>query len=123
MKKLKVSFDFDCTLSELLIQEKAKMMIQFCDVYIITARCEGKTHNKDLYRIADKLNISHENIFFTEGGWKWSLIDKMEIDIHYDDVPEECELISLNTKCMPLLIWDEYCKGSIKHESFGNGIY
>ena len=29
----------------------------------------------------------------------------------------------LYTNCIPLLIWDEWCKESIKHDSFGKGIY
>jgi len=96
---------------------------KYCDVYIITARCEGKSHNRDLYSVAKNLGIPDCNIHFTEGAWKWRKIKELEIDIHYDDVPEECELIKLNTNCTPVLIWDEYCKESIKHESFGKGIY
>lgn len=125
MKKLRISFDFDCTLGEEIIQRKASVFINSlnCDVFIITARCEGKPHNKDLYQVASRLGIPDENIYFTEGAWKWRRIKELEIDIHLDDVPEECELISTNTNCTPLLIWDEYCKGSIKVDSFGSGIY
>lgn len=122
---MRISFDFDSTLSEHTMQRFVDIIIssaKCCDVYIITSRCEGMT-NKDLHSIAKKLGINESNIHFTEGAWKWRIIKKLNIDIHYDDVPEECELIKLNTSCLPILIWDEYCKESIKHESFGKGIY
>lgn len=122
---MRISFDFDCTLGEHIMQKLADIIIssnKYCDVYIVTARCE-KDSNKDLFSVAEGLGIPKTNIHFTEGAWKWQTIKKLNIDIHYDDVPEECELIKLNTSCIPVLLWDEYCKGSIKHESFGKGIY
>ena len=126
MKPLRISFDFDCTLGETIIQRKAMLMLKSaepCNIFIITARCEGKNHNRDLYSVANRLGIPDENINFTEGAWKWRRIKELEIDIHFDDVPEECELISNNTTCIPLLIWDEFCKDSIKNDSFGKAIY
>ena len=126
MNNLKISFDFDCTLGETIIQRKAMLLLNSTepsDIFIITARCEGRNHNRDLYSVATRLGIPDENIYFTEGSWKWRKIKELEIDIHFDDVPEECELISKNTSCIPLLIWDESCKDSIKHDSFGKGIY
>jgi len=125
MKPLKISFDFDCTLGEDIIQCKANLLLksaEACNVFIITARCSDQK-NPDVYSVAKRLNIPEENIYFTEGAWKWSKIKELEIDIHYDDVPEECELIIQNTNCTALLIWDLYCKESIKHDSFGQGIY
>ena len=126
MKPLRISFDFDCTLGEDIIQRKASLLInsnEYSDIFIITARNKGESYNRDLISVAKRLGIPDENIHYTEGGWKWSKIKELEIDIHFDDVPEECELISKNTSCLPLLIWDEYCKESIKHDSFGQGIY
>lgn len=123
---MKISFDFDCTLGEDIIQKLADIIIKssiYCDVYIVTARCEGVSHNRDLYSVAKKLGIPEGNIYFTEGAWKWKTIERLNIDIHYDDVPEECELIKVNTNCLPLLLWDEYSKESIKHDTFGKGIY
>jgi len=125
MKNLRISFDFDCTLGETIIQRKAMLMLNSTlpsDIFIITARCKDQK-NPDVFSVAKRLGIPDENIHFTEGGWKWRKIKELEIDIHFDDVPEECELISLNTNCTPLLIWDEWCKESIKHDSFGKGIY
>jgi len=126
MKPLRISFDFDCTLGEDIIQRKASLLIkssEYSDIFIITARNKGESYNRDLLSVAKRLGIPESNIHFTEGAWKWRKIKELEIDIHFDDVPEECELISQNTTCLPLLIWDEFCKESIKHDSFGNGIY
>lgn len=125
MKNLRISFDFDCTLGEDIIQRKASLLInssEYCDVFIITSRCKDQK-NPDVYSVAKRLGIPNDNIYFTEGAWKWRKIKELGIDIHLDDVPEECELIKLNTNCVPLLIWDEFCKESIKHDSFGKGIY
>jgi hypothetical protein len=126
MKPLRISFDFDCTLGESIIQRKASLLInssEYSDIFIITARNKGESYNRDLLSVAKRLGIPDSNIHYTEGSWKWRKIKELEIDIHFDDVPEECELISLNTNCIPLLIWDEWCKDSIKNDSFGKGIY
>ena len=126
MKPLRISFDFDCTLGETIIQRKASLLInssEYSDIFIITARNKGESYNRDLLSVAKRLGIPDSNIHYTEGSWKWRKIKELEIDIHFDDVPEECELISLNTNCIPLLIWDELCKDSIKNGSFGKGIY
>jgi hypothetical protein len=119
---MRISFDFDCTLGESVIQKLCNKIID-CDVFIVTSRFTGLSHNIDLYNVAKRLGIKDENIHFTEGGWKWRKIKELKIDIHFDDVPEECELIKLNTECLPLLLWDEYSKEPIKSESFGKGIY
>lgn len=120
---LKISFDFDCTLGETIIQKISSSLLKDNEIFIVTARCFGQSHNRDLHQVAKRLGIKDENIHFTEGGWKWQKIKELEIDMHFDDVPEECELIKANTNCLPMLIWDEYCKESIKHDSFGKGIF
>lgn len=122
---LKISFDFDCTLGEPYIQLIAGMMLahpETCEVYIVTARnkCEA---NRDLYGVAKRLNIPEERIFFTEGAFKYNTIRKLEINIHFDDVAEECFLIGKNTGCQPILLWDEYSAAEIKHDNFGKEIY
>jgi len=122
--QLRISFDFDCTLGEDIIKKLATLLFTGSQIFIITSRCKGmQTSNRDLYSVAKKIGIKDENIHFTEGDWKWKRIKDLNIDIHFDDVAEECELIKLNTNCQPILIWDEYSKESIKHESFGKGIF
>jgi uncharacterized HAD superfamily protein len=123
---LKVSFDFDCTLGEDIIQKVAKSFLANPDlytVYIVTARNQGAAYNRDLYGVAERLKIPLTNIFFTEGAWKYKKIQELNIDIHFDDVPEECHHITKNTACLALLLWDEYCPQSIKADNFGDGTY
>jgi uncharacterized HAD superfamily protein len=79
--------------------------------------------NRDIYSVAERLGIPHERIIMTEGSWKWSYIKKHNINMHFDDVPEEVEQITKNVEtCIAMLIWDEYSKGSIKSDEFGNGM-
>ena len=131
--KLKISFDFDCTLSEHHIQLIAQSMVAAGhDVWIVTARCDDRLHipnlalinsvNRDLFRIAEKLKIPVEKIIMTEGDFKWRTLEKLNIDLHFDDVPEEVELIVRNNR-KAILIWDEYCSSSIKSDQFGKSIF
>lgn len=131
---MKTSFDMDCTLSETFIQMICEAMIKMNhEVWIITARCDDRLHNpniskvnscnRDLFKIAERLGIPDERIVMTEGNFKHSKIKELGIELHFDDVPEEVELIVRNTNCKAILIWDEFCSASIKHESFGKGIF
>ena len=123
--RLKISFDFDCTLGETIIQKLARIILPHadCEVFIVTSRNKGASYNRDLFGVAERLNIREDKIYFTEGGWKWKTIQNLGINIHFDDVPEECELIMRNTKCLPMLLWDDGCMPSVKHESFGKGLF
>lgn len=121
---MKISFDYDCTLGEKIIQKLvAFLLLTDAEIYVITARNFGMDHNRDLYNICKRLGIPDERIFFTEGAFKWRKIKELGIVMHFDDVPEECELIIKNTTCLPLLLWDEVCSASIKSDQFGKGIY
>ncbi len=120
---MKISFDFDSSLSENKIQ-CIFSLIQTGggSCCIITSRNKNES-NFDLLGVAKQLNIPNENIHYTEGSFKWRKINELKIDVHIDDVPEECELIIKNTKCTAILIWDEVCATSIKSDQFGKGIY
>ena len=64
---MKVSFDFDSTLTLPIIQEIAKRHIS-CndDVHITTIRGIGlRYNNDDIFDIAKELKIPYENIHFT----------------------------------------------------------
>jgi hypothetical protein len=118
----RISFDFDSTLSEVHIQLIAKSFINIgIEVFVITSRCSNGV-NKDLFEIVDKLGISRNKVILTKGSFKWRKIKELNIDLHFDDVPEECESINKNGG-KSLLIWDDICKESIKSDSFGKGIF
>ena len=75
---MKVSFDFDSTLSRDDVQEYAKSLVEKgYEVWIVTSRCDTdsalakgwhwvKRQNQQLYDIAEECGIKIENIKFTE---------------------------------------------------------
>lgn len=111
---MKISFDFDSTLSEDNIQLIAKSFIdKGHDVYITTSRFSStkdnikkwpwkKKENDTLFSIAKKLNIPICRIRFTEMKPKSDYLS--DFDLHFDDDQVELELIHENTKCVCILV-------------------
>lgn len=101
---LKISFDFDHTLSELPMQELAKKFMGLgATIYVTTSRCtefHGKpVDNSDLFTVTDALNIKRENITFTQYEDKYTHVK--DYDMHFDD--DESEIFYINqhqSKCM-----------------------
>jgi len=92
-----VSFDFDDTLSTAKGQEKAKQLLaENYRVLIITAR--QSKDSKEVFDVADKLGIRRSDIFFTNGGNKWSVVKRLGVAIHYDNNQEQVDLINKMTK-------------------------
>jgi len=92
-----VSFDFDDTLSTSKGQEKAKQMLaEGYRVLIITAR--QSKDSKEVFDVADKLGIRRSDIYFTNGGNKWSVVKRLGVAIHYDNNQEQIDLINKMTK-------------------------
>jgi hypothetical protein len=90
----KVSFDFDGTLSQKSVQDIAKKKIEDGDdVYIITKRPESQ----NVLDMAEKLGIKKSNVIFTNHEPKWSFIEKLKIDTHYDNVDDEVKQIEEKT--------------------------
>lgn len=90
---LKVSFDFDSTLSEDYIQVICKTFLEkpdVFDVYVVTSRHNNLFHrNTDLFKITDQLGIDRSKISFTDGDFKFKTLKVLGIDIHFDDMPDE----------------------------------
>lgn len=109
---LKISFDFDDTLSELPMQELAKKYIKLgAEVYITTSRAEYKDgleyNNSDLFEVADKLGIKRQNITFTNYDDKYKFVK--EYDLHFDDDDNEIALINeFPSKCIGFLYQPNY---------------
>lgn len=92
-----VSFDFDDTLSTTKGQEKAKQMLaEGYKILIITAR--QSKDSKEVFEVADKLGIKRSDIYFTNGGNKWSVVKRLGVAIHYDNNQEQVDLINKMTK-------------------------
>lgn len=107
---MKVSFDFDHTLTNPNLTELAKKFIVMgADVYITTSRFSdqlGKKlayDNREVFNKAEVLGIPKNKIRFTNGQDKYSFLK--DFDLHFDD--DEHEIILINehpSKCLGLLI-------------------
>ncbi len=124
---MKVSFDFDATLSRKDVQQFAKSLVdKGHEVWIITSRFDDETilergfihakgQNKVLFDVASECGIKVENIKFTCMESKSDFIKGKGFSFHLDD--DEYELMDiLQTKdgCKPINVgyfaWEEACK-------------
>lgn len=96
---MKISFDFDGTLSRFEVQEIAKVLIQKKhDIWIVTSRYDEEnkylyeipnaTHD-DLYQAAEYIGISKNKIIFTNMEYKAKVLEQNNFDVHFDDNEEE----------------------------------
>jgi len=112
MKKIKVSFDFDDTLSCEEMQNIAKQYLEMgAEVFVVTSRAdfhEGiKFSNSDLFKVTDKVGIKRENIFFTSYQDKY--LHTKEYDFHFDNDQQEIDLINeFPGKCIGFLYKPKY---------------
>lgn len=109
---MKISFDFDNTLDKKFVRQLCRYLIsKHHDIYIVTTRryntLEGQdpdTYNKDLFESVAKLGIKRDNIIFTEYEWKYQILDKMNIDVHYDDNESEYKFAKENNAKVKIII-------------------
>jgi hypothetical protein len=134
MKKYKCSFDFDGTLEILIIQEYAKELIEReIEVWIITSRYNVENYaknykmdpeyaylaNRDLFEVAEKLQIPEERIHFTNMRDKWEFIENRGFLWHLDDDWIENEMINSRTLTKGIDLfdnetWKKQCDSEIK---------
>jgi hypothetical protein len=123
---MKVSFDFDGTLSRTDVQDFAKQLTSDgYDVWIVTSRCATEPalakgwhwverQNQELYDVAESVGIPKDKIVFTEH------VDKIEFLIgkgflfHLDDDEHELmRILQSGDPCSPLhadhFSWKENC--------------
>lgn len=88
----KVSFDFDCTLSEIAVQKLAYTLIQNgIEVWVCTARAssEDKMYdnwgNEDLFKVTDSLKIPRNRIIFCDYEEKRPFLEAEGFVWHLDD--------------------------------------
>jgi hypothetical protein len=106
-KKMKISFDFDSTLTKPVIQRLAETLLDAgCDVWILTSRlndtwyyddgsilkCTG--YNYDIRRVAEEIGIPENKILYSEGNLKVDLYLRHNFDLHYDDSIKEVKAIN-----------------------------
>ena len=93
---MKVSIDYDDTLSTPRGKELAKRLIrEGREVYIITRRNENMPG--PIYTVAKELGIPKDRVHFTNGFLKWKTIKRLGINTHYDNNSNEIQKIKENT--------------------------
>jgi hypothetical protein len=131
MKTFNISFDFDSTLSRIDVQEFIKfglsnLPVKF-NIHIVTSRFEDINRYTDksinhinLFKIAQELNISIENIHFLNMDDKANFfINNNDFLFHLDDDAIELELIKQNenNNVIPIHVktfdWKEKCLAAI----------
>lgn len=133
---MKVSFDFDSTLSRKDVQEFSKELVKDGhEVWIVTSRFDDesamqknwhwiKGQNKKLFDVADECGIKHENIKFTCMESKSLFLNGKDFVFHLDD--DDIELMDIlennkftSDRCFPVHVehpeWKETCKEILKN--------
>ena len=83
---MKISMDYDSTLSQPTIQELAKFLIaQKNEVWIVTSRMDKPSWNRDLFNVANQIGIPKTRIYFTNGDYKWKFFKDKDFKFHFDD--------------------------------------
>jgi hypothetical protein len=123
---MKVSFDFDSTLSRKDVQKFAKKLVDIgLEVWIVTSRCATEPalakgwhwvekQNEELYNVAESCGIKREHIQFTEHVDKIVFLKDKGYVFHLDDdVDELVCIMESRDSCTPLNVghssWEEYC--------------
>lgn len=99
---MRVSFDVDGVLTTEAGKKIAQRAIDKGeDVFIITARNERLSAG--VYAIANELGIPRLRVYFTNGADKWRTIERLDIDLHYDNSSEQVDKIEQNTDAQAVL--------------------
>jgi hypothetical protein len=113
--RMKVSIDFDDTLSTQRGQDLARyIMNNGYDLYVVTRR--QKSQSADVYAIADKLKIPRDKVIFTNGRLKWETLKRLGIQKHIDNNPEEIMAIKENA---PLIQAVKFAEEDMNVDVFG----
>ena len=106
---MKLSFDFDSTLTLEGVQNLAKTMIEDGnEVWIVTSRFEhcdssgNKVSNKELFEIADEVGITRDHIHFCNMSDKYEFLYGKGFLFHLDDDAVELEFIRSETNVFPI---------------------
>jgi len=135
---IRISIDFDGTLSTKQVQDYVKNIIKREDVeiFIVTRRFENVNsytelilsawgindiyeEHQYLFNVAEEVGIDVKNIHFTNMAWKWKKLKELEIDIHLDDDIEDAMYALTHTdKCYPILYTSDNEKWKEKIEYY-----
>ena len=106
MFNMRVSFDFDFTLSRPVVQKYARELIsRGYELWIVTSR-PLIIDNTDLLEVARTLGIPKERIVFTTFGPKSEPMLEINPIFHLDDDPIELEGINSLTQTKGVSCWN-----------------
>jgi len=132
---MKVSFDFDSTLSRPDVQRFAKWCVsEGHEVWIVTSRISDETaqeeytcnytldrifkSNKKLFRVADNVGIKREHIIFCNFTMKIDSIEGKGFAFHLDDDVDELMAIKSRDTCRPINVnhfdWEFDCEETLR---------
>jgi len=122
---MRISFDFDATLSRTHVQKFAQKMIDDGhDVWVTTTRLSppnapNDDWNDDLFEVTDKLGISRDKIRFTNKGDKYPYFKNQYFVWHLDDMSYDVKMITKHTKtigisCFGNTTWMNKCEKLLK---------
>ena len=132
---MKVSFDFDSTLSRNDVQRFAKELINDgIEVWIVTSRCTTEyatekgwhwvdEQNCKLFRVADNVGIKREHINFCNFTNKIEFIKGKDFIFHLDDDSDELiAIFESKDSCQPINVnhmdWEIDCRLHIGVENY-----
>lgn len=137
---MKVSFDFDNTLSRKDVQRFAKELVsEGVEVWIITSRISDEQSkleytcnytldrvfksNKKLFRVADNVGIKREHITFCNFAPKIDFIKNNNFLFHLDDDSDELwEIKNSKDPCLPINVnhqdWELDCRSIVEIEKY-----
>ncbi len=115
---MKVSFDFDSTLTVEVVEDLAKRLVkEGHEVWIITSRHEfadlsgNKVDNTELFLLALEIGISKKCIHFCNGKNKSEFLKDKGFLWHLDDDIIELSFIRTDTDVFPVWRWsgNDWC--------------
>ena len=140
MKKVKVSFDFDSTLSRPDVQRFAKELVsEGVEVWIITSRTSVEQcleenrgewfinriseSNEKLFKVADEVGIKREHIIFCNFIDKIDFIKGKYFLFHLDDDSDELiAIMESKDPCKPINVehpdWESDCRKLVEIEKY-----
>jgi len=103
---MKVSFDYDGTLTREMVQlYAAELVRRGVEVWICTFRYDDEhkkqqhktLNNKEIFTLASKIGIKKDHIIFTNYQQKWGFLKDRDFVWHLDDDPNMLQNIADNT--------------------------
>jgi len=112
---MKISFDFDDTLTRESVKDLCKELILLNnEIWIVTSRFDDKyaydknwiwipKQNEKLFKVAEELGIPKSRIVFTNKDPKINFLSNKGFVVHFDDSPDELiDILRSGDSCIPI---------------------